>query len=180
MNKTHNGKYVELIDHVNRLENYLKESWKYDEAPTILQAKYEMDYDMCFELNLYLTEELEDPFGDALCYLIEHGDAMINIDIRNEIRIYDPKELFYRKMTITLANFLKAKWKSDNFPRFFQVWREFNNKEIISIKQFKKIVNRLKKCQFVDLIRGNKKMLRIAKPIFYEKTQDGLRFDNYK
>lgn len=180
MNKADDEKYVELLDHVNLLEEYLKESWKYDEAPTILQAKYEMKYDMSFELSLYITEELEDPFGAALSYLIEHGEAMINIDIRNEIRIYDPKEPLYREMTIKLAKFLETKWKSDKFPRYFEVWREFNNKEEISRKQFKKIVNRLKKYQFVDLIRGNKKVLRISKPIFYEKTLDGLRFDNYK
>ena len=82
MNRVENEpEFAELIKHVNFLNNYLKESWKYDEAPTFLQAKYEMEYDMSFELSLYLTEKLEDPFGDALSYLVEHGDAMINIYI---------------------------------------------------------------------------------------------------
>lgn len=117
---------------------------------------------------------------DALCYLIEHGEAMINIDTRNEIRIYHPKEIFYRKMTFRLADFLDTKWKNEKFPRYFQVWREFNTKEKISRKQFKKIVYRLQKFRFANLIHGNKKMLRITKPIFYEKTLDDLRFDNYQ
>lgn len=177
MSKTRNVRYEQVIEHAELIYDYLKSNWQENYAPPILKAKFELQYDLSLDLGLTLEQNPNDMFEDAILYLVDHNEAIINLDIQNQIRIYAPDENIVREAAFRLLSLLELKWQTDKAPRLQTVWKELTAKDHISKHRFKQIIFKLQEFRLIELVHDSKNRLRVIKPFFSESNKYDLNLE---
>ncbi|UCC21052.1 MAG: hypothetical protein JSV62_07185 [Promethearchaeota archaeon] len=161
MNKPKLSKYEELIHHVNRIDEYLQFEEVENPSPSILQVRHNLGYDVSSELGADYSNVYEDLFEDALSYMIEHKNIIVERDLFGVLRIIKLNVLAGK-----LYTFLESKWETEQSPRFIFIYEEFSAEEYISKYHFEALVKWLQESNLVDVFYDNNHMIRIIKPFF--------------
>ena len=152
-----------VIDRVKELYKYLKSTWKMDHIPSITQVKYELGYDISFEMGFKTIIDFRDLFEEGLQKLVKLHEVIVYKDHRKIRRIYPPEEKIIKKFANKLYKFLEPIWEKTYIPTKMAVYEEFGFKNNISRDQFEKVVTILEDFKVIELLPDSSNGIRIIK-----------------